>query len=214
MNALRACFVQTIFFILGGERVEQGNFGHSPRQGKNYLVTFLDNIYCVSDWKAVDRGVNIPWDLEATPLQIKTDSLPDSERIWVNVNDAVNINVRRVMVTFSNNTYKYGIYNCNNKEFPVQPQEGVEKIWTIAKTESELIITRNGVKVLNYVFADAPYSTAVACPQWWGGDIVEQISFNEYDTASDFYRSPGIRSCKEAYCPNFILSLNFLVDDC
>ena len=158
--------------------------------------------------------MNITWDLETTPLQIKTDStLGSGDRIWVYVNDAVNVNVRRMMVTFSDNTYQYGIYMCNNEDFPVQPKAGVDKIWTIAKTETALTITCNGVQVLNFVFADAPNNKPAACVQWWGGDIVEQIRFSGgADTASDFYLSQGI--LQRSINPEYYFELKFvLVDD-
>ena len=71
---------------------------------------------------------------------------------------------------------------------PVQPPVEIDKIWMITKTETALIITCNGVEVLNYLFAD---SLDTNCGPTWGKDV-EQILFSSpQDTASDFYR-PGI----------------------
>ena len=40
----------------------------------------------LSDWTSVERDVKIPWDLEATPLQIKTNSTANSKEkilVWL-----------------------------------------------------------------------------------------------------------------------------------
>ena len=76
----------------------------------------------------------------------------------------------------------------NYADLPVQPPVEVDKIWTITKTETAIIITCNNVEVLNLVFADNPDDD---CETRWGGDVVEQIKFSSYDTASDFYDRAG-----------------------
>ena len=83
---------------------------------------------------------------------------------------------------------QYFISFCNSKPeyLPVKPLIEVNKIWTITKTEIALIITCNGVEVLNYLFADSSDSKCVPA---WGGDV-EEIYFRLDDRASDFYRDP------------------------
>ena len=47
-------------------------------------------IYCISEWKAVEIDEYIPWDLEATPLQIKTDTtatVGSEDYIYLNMYD-------------------------------------------------------------------------------------------------------------------------------
>ena len=73
-------------------------------------------------------------------------------------------------------------------DLPVQPPTGVEKIWTITKTEAAFIITCNEVEVVNFLFADSSNSN---CVPNLGGNTVEQIEFRSDDTASDFYRAAG-----------------------
>ena len=73
---------------------------------------------------------------------------------------------------------------------PVQPTEEVDNIWTIAKTDTALIITCNGVEVANFVFD----SGGSQCVSTMGGDIVEKIQLRGtgsalLDTASDLYRA-------------------------
>ena len=68
----------------------------------------------------------------------------------------------------------------------VQPPEEVEKIWTITKTETALIVTCNNVEVLNYLFADSPKSNCVKM----ASKDVGYIKFDkQYDKHSKFYRA-------------------------
>ena len=137
-----------------------------------------------SDWIAV----KIPWDLEATPLLIKSDSTLGSDE-WINVyvydKDG---NLKGGAGVRFTSPMKYGIGQCTPDwvELPVQPTVEVDMIWTYTKTETALTITCNGVEVLNYLFADSSEST---CVPKWGGDVVEEIMFNNEDTASDFYKA-------------------------
>eukprot|EP00116_Pleurobrachia_bachei_P005186 sb/3465448/ len=113
------------------------------------------NICCISDWKAV-KGT-IPWDLEATPLQIKTDSVLGSDQqilVWMYDKDSSSY-ISSMTVKFSS-TMRYSIDYCRDwTDLPVQPPVEVDKVWTITKAETALIITCNDVEVLNYHFADS-----------------------------------------------------------
>eukprot|EP00116_Pleurobrachia_bachei_P004063 sb/3464325/ len=138
---------------------------------------------------SVERDVEIPWDLDGTPLQIKTEStLGSGEAIWVwmYVRSSSWI-IGWVDVKFSS-TMQYQIDNCATSytDLPVQPPVEVEKIWTIRKTETALIITCNNVEVLKYLFADSSNNN---CVPRWGGNVAEQIKFDKNDTASDFYKA-------------------------
>eukprot|EP00116_Pleurobrachia_bachei_P006482 sb/3466744/ len=146
------------------------------------------------DWTVVQRGVRIPWDLEGTPLQIKTDSTLDSDDvIMVDMYEGTSyIGYVRVLITTPN--VMWYLEHCAPWDnLPVQPpREEVDKIWTISKTETALIITCNDVEVLNYLFADSSDSTCV--PRWIHD--VENIEFNSpTDTASDIYRAAPIPEC-------------------
>nr|AFK75465.1 putative secretory peptide-55 [Pleurobrachia bachei] len=121
-------------------------------------------IVVLTDWKAVEPYEEIPWDLEATPLQIKTDStLGSGDMILVQMYDKDSSSIGMVKVYFEPQM-GYDIAFCTSvwfTELPVQPPGEVEKIWTIAKTETAIIITCNGVEVLNYLFADSSMSDCV-----------------------------------------------------
>eukprot|EP00116_Pleurobrachia_bachei_P005712 sb/3465974/ len=141
----------------------------------------------VLDWTAVEQNVKIPWDLEATPLQIKTDSTLDSkEKIYVRMFGKDNIAMGSLFVWFSSQIqYKIGHCRTDYTDLPVEPSMEVDKIWTITKTKAALIISCNGVEVLNYLFADSSESD---CVTRWGGDV-EEIMITGLDKASDFYRA-------------------------
>eukprot|EP00116_Pleurobrachia_bachei_P013085 sb/3473347/ len=130
--------------------------------------------------------VKIPFDLEATPLQIKTDfALGSDDLIDVHMYNKDGSHIGLVQVYFSpSSIMKYYIGYCTNSwtDLPVEPPVEVDKIWTITKTESALIIICNNVEVLNYLFADSSDSD---CVPKMGGDVV--ISF--YRKNSYFYRA-------------------------
>eukprot|EP00116_Pleurobrachia_bachei_P003198 sb/3463460/ len=155
-----------------------------------------------TDWTAVGRDVYILWDLEETPLQIKTDStLGSDEEINVQMHKNDRSYISRVGIKFSS-TMQYAIGWCTIiwQELPVQPPVEVDKIWTITKTKTAFTITCNNVEVLNYLFADS--SRTEYCAPQWGGDVVGNIYYysaigpSQQDTASDFYRA-------ESPCPAF-----------
>ena len=136
--------------------------------------------------------MKIPWDLEETPLQIKTDStLGSDDKIWVRMYDKDDSWISGVRVRFLT-TMMYMIEYCtpgdgtNYVNLPVQPVVEAETIWTITKTETSLNISCNNVEVLNYFFADSSSSN---CVPKLGGDVVEAIKFHSSDKASDFYRA-------------------------
>ena len=133
--------------------------------------------------------MKIPWNLEATPLQIKTNSTLGSDKtIRLAMGQKESNYIGLVQVKFSS-TVQYEIGYCANDwtDLPVQPPVEVEKIWKITKTETAFIITCNNVEVLNYLFAGI--SAGGKCVPRWGGDVVGRIWFRVTDTASDCYRA-------------------------
>ena len=132
--------------------------------------------------------MKIAWDLEAAPLQIKTDSeLASYDHILVTMYDKDSNDISTVSVRFSS-AMDYAIGKCvqDFANLPKQPPVEVDKIWTIAKTGAAWIITCNDVEVLNFLFAE---SSKNSCDKKWGGDVVEEIKFSSGDKASDFYKA-------------------------
>ena len=142
----------------------------------------------ISGWIQVVRL--IPFDLESTPLQIKTNSIAGSwDRISVETYTADGSWIGQVMVQFTS-PVTYYIGSCTGStSLPVQPPDVSDKTWKILKTNTALNIECNGVEVLNYQFSDSSWTSCV--PQW-GGDVVKKIKFSSSDTASNSYYTPGI----------------------
>ena len=154
-----------------------------------------------SDWKDVERHQFIPYDLEEYPIQIKTDSETGSGDIICLVvynKEATDISqyndIGWITILFSN-PMKYLVGLCSetgykaNKEFQNPSPEEKNKIWTISKTSTHLVIQVNGVEVLNFEFATAPL---LSCATQWGQDVTKIVFWSsdnsDDDTASDEYR--------------------------
>ena len=158
-------------------------------------------IYSISGWTAVKQGEKIPWDLEGTPIQIKTEStLGSGEQVYLKVWSESGGLSQSISVKFASSVQYFILYCASGHvDLPVQPPVAVNKIWKFTKTTSALIITCNNVEVLNYQYTDSPYN---GCNSRWAIDVdVEQIEFTTSDTASEFYFvGKGIR---HEMCPSF-----------
>ena len=145
----------------------------------------------------LELDTDIPWKWEEIPIQIKSDSVVGSE-------DAISIDMNRpeyvmgIVIDYSS-PITFSMPFCTSdddnsqvyEDLPVQPPVEVDKIWTFTKTDAALIITCNGVEVLNYKFADSKFSN---CVPKWGGDTTESIWFESdgWNSASDSYRAGKI----------------------
>jgi len=152
-----------------------------------FRETFITII--TSEWTDVTRGVLIDYDLEAHPLQIKTNSVVGSdEQVIVYLYPAAGIYFGSIRLMF-NNPPEYHILYCTSwTPFPVTLPVEQDKVWTITKTASALKVECNGEEVLNLVFSE---STGTDCVTKMSQDV-EQIWFHNSDTASDAYwAQPG-----------------------
>ena len=148
----------------------------------------MNSSFLPSAWIPVERGVSIPFDLESTPLQIKTDAPAAGVTgyIWTELYDAQDEGIANFVILFISPT-KYTMAKCQNDwpVLPTQPPDDVDKIWTFTKTTTALIISCNGVELLNYVFST---SSDGRCVSTWSRDV-EIIQFDATrDKASDYYR--------------------------
>ena len=148
------------------------------------VSSHLNASFLPTAWTPVKRGVNIPFDLEGTPLQIRTNSTAGSgDHIWLHLYDAQD---GFIFIRFTS-PMQYSIGYCTTSwpDLPTQPPHDVDKIWTFTKTNTSFIISCNGVDVLNYTFSDSSRSE---CVPHWSRDV-ENIKFDGYhDEASDYYR--------------------------
>ena len=135
--------------------------------------------------------MDIDYDLENTPLEIKTDSdigAEDLVKIWFKSDHqyAAGFNIK-----FSSPP-SYLIKECTQSwdTFPTNLPTVIDKVWriTLARTSGvNLVIHCNDVEVLNVEIS----GTTCTDPDWsdvWSGHI-DKIRFKSEDTASDFYRA-------------------------
>ena len=145
----------------------------------------------MTGWTAVQRDVYINYDLENSPLQIKTDSLVGSnEIVGVYFYTSGGDEAGEVLLSFTSPP-KYWLVYCSTswtKFLTALPSE-TDKVWTLTLSRTSgtvrLTISCNNEKVLNVVFSD----TICGYDEWsnWKRDV-EKIKF--VFTASDYYR-PG-----------------------
>ena len=149
-----------------------------------------------SAWNPVQLDLNIPFDLERSPLQIKTNSTKGSgDEIRVSMKNTGGKFIGAVAVRFHAPDIKFKISKCTHNDdfvkFVTEPPEEVNKTWTIRKTNTRISIECNGVLLRKFNLASKDQ-----CVSTWGGDIVKKIAFTStsgHDTASISYRAkPGI----------------------
>ena len=144
------------------------------------------------DWTAVQRGIDIPLDLETTPLEIKTDStLGNEDKVDVMFLTTQGELLGGVAISFSS-TPQYQLYFCSYyfTNFPINLPSKVDKIWRITLDRTagiKLIIHCNGVEVLKILLSDSTCRNS-DWRKYWSSDV-EYIYFLSYDTASDYYRT-------------------------
>ena len=88
------------------------------------------------------------------------------------------------------NPPQYKIGWCTDLVDFTAPEEQV-KVWTITETETSVVLTCNGVEIVNFQYSD---STKNKCVPKWSSDATKIIFKDENngggtDTASDKYRA-------------------------
>ena len=146
-------------------------------------------------WTAVQRHVKINYDLENSPLQIRTDSEVESnERLAVLLYNAQEEYGGAIYVHFRSPP-QYLVESCNSSHqtsnFHTALPTETDKIWRLTLTRTtdiRLIIHCNNKEVLNVLISGTTCSID-GWHKWWSRDV-EKIMFSSYDTASNYYR-PG-----------------------
>ena len=147
----------------------------------------------MTGWIAVQRGVYTKYDLENSPLQIRTNSVDGSnEKVVVHFFTAEGEYLDGVGLYFTS-TPQYWLFLCTTSytDFPTPLPSETDKIWTITliRTVSiKLTINCNNKEVINIVMSDITCDVSDWRPRW--SRDVEKIKFADQDTASDYYR-PG-----------------------
>ena len=145
-------------------------------------------------WTAVKSNVPINYDIEKSPLQIKTNSQVGSdEKIYdVSFYNAAGNDAGGVFLNFSSPP-QYWLYGCSlyYTNFPTAlPSETDNKVWTLTKTTGihRVVIHCNDKEVLNVVLSDTTCNESDWRTMWMRD--VEMINFPSCCDTTYYYR-PG-----------------------
>ena len=145
----------------------------------------------------------IPFDLENTPLEIKTGVSETAAKISMKFENSDGHEAAGFAIVFSTSPAKYRLYDCSmsggigywhsfNKEVTSKV-----KIWRFTKTRTSEIRVRihcNDVELANVVLSDSFCGDNNWKTRWTR--YVSQIFISKYDYASDFYRPYQLRPGK------------------
>ncbi|KAL5254943.1 hypothetical protein ACHWQZ_G014406 [Mnemiopsis leidyi] len=135
--------------------------------------------------------VKLEFNLETTPLEIKTDSsIGSGDYVKVFFYTSEGDNAGGVYLKFSS-TLQYWIYRCSTSwtNFPTNPPADVNKVWRISITRTSgirLQIHCNDVEVLDILMSDITCGSS-SWSTYWNKDI-EKMYFSKSDTAYEYYR--------------------------
>jgi hypothetical protein len=136
--------------------------------------------------------VEIDFDLETTPLEIKTDSAIGSrERLSVDLYTSQrDIATRTIDMHFSSPP-KYYPHHCADSwiNMPTNLPTAIIKVWRVTITRTpgtRIVIHCNEVEVLNIMLSDSTCSNS----DWrfWSRNVTKIWFHPSVDTASDYYR--------------------------
>jgi hypothetical protein len=135
--------------------------------------------------------VELDFDLENTPLEIRTDSeVGSDEQVNVYFHSGRRDYAGAVQIYFkSTEQYKLGWCIPTETDFPTTLPSTKEKVFRITLTRNSgvrLKIHCNEVEVLN-VLISGTTCTGSIWSKIWSRDV-ERIEFRSKDTASDYYR--------------------------
>ena len=154
----------------------------------------MTKVICTG-WIAVQREVKINYDLENSPLQIRTDSeVGSNEEVRVKFYNAQGYNAGGLSLFFSSPP-QYLLSRCStyHTNFPTYLPPETDKVWTLTFTRTSdiprLVIHCNDNEVLDVTMSN----TTCSYSDWrtvWSRDV-EKIMFF-YDTSSEYYRASKI----------------------
>ena len=149
-------------------------------------------------WTAVQLNKGMDYDLENSPLQIRTNSeVGSNEEVKVHFYTSAGAGDPAGGIEFSfKSSLQYSFVHCTNMvpiNFPTDLPTEMDKVWTIFLTrnsgEIRVVVICNDKEVLNVVLSDTT-CTFSSWNTYWSKDV-EKIAFlYSHHSASDFYR-PG-----------------------
>ena len=156
-----------------------------------------------TDWNAITRGEKVDFDLDSSPLYLKTDSvLGDGVEAKVGFYTAEGHKVGGFLIRFSSPP-KFAIWQCTDWTdlLTAIPSE-TEKVWRVTLTRTagiRIFVHCNNVEVLNMLISDSTCAHTGWHTNW--GNEVKKIEFPTDDKAYDFYQSkPTTTSGTYSFC--------------
>ena len=140
----------------------------------------------------MQNDVKLNYDLENSPLQIKTNSeVGSNEEVRIRfLNDGETL-VGGISI-FMTSPPQCSIWYCSNGlTFSTELPSGTDKIWTISLTRTtsvRIVIYCNDVEVFNFVPSDSTCGFT-SWNSYWTREV-GKIEFGTFNTAADYYR-PG-----------------------
>ena len=134
----------------------------------------------------------IEWDLESTPLEIRTNSvLGSNDLVRVRLYSGGNI-AGQVSLRFISTALQYNLNWCTLSEtnLPVTAPSANDKVWRITLTKTagvRVVIHCNDVEVLNTLISQAT-CVDIGWSTVWTRDVTTIMFLYDQDTASDYYR--------------------------
>ena len=139
----------------------------------------------------------IDFDLENTPLEIKTNSTVGSNnKLDLELYTAKELMAGNIFIRFYKPVPQYSIFPCGHyTNFSTDPPSVADKIWRITLTRTvtpRIVIHCNEVEVLNFTLSNSTCGGSL-WSYYWNRVPVVKITFYEDDTASNSYRAaPGL----------------------
>ncbi|KAL5247451.1 hypothetical protein ACHWQZ_G019360, partial [Mnemiopsis leidyi] len=156
------------------------------------IATRICTVYVQEDWIAVQREVKINYDLENSPLQIRTDSEVGSvEKVRVYFYNAQGDIAGGVCLHFSSPP-QWRLFYCTSwTNFPADLPPETDKVWKITLTRTSdvprVVLHCNNVEVLNVTMSDSTCDSRSGWSTIWSRNV-DKIMFGYSDTASDYFR--------------------------
>ena len=142
--------------------------------------------YSLPGWIPVDRTVKIDFDLETTPLEVKTDSQGPREQMYISLYDSQGKGSSLIIRIKTIPHYK--IDGCSDPiDFPPELPAGLHRIWRITKLPGpRMQVHCNDVMVVDFLVSNS----TCRWKKWelWAKDVVKIWFSSRFDFASDFYR--------------------------
>ena len=137
--------------------------------------------------------MNIDYDLENTPLEIKTDTAVDSgERTAIYFKDSRGSMGGGIFIEFKYSNLQYSIHMCQrtSRDFPYDPPSEQNKVWRISlkRPGPRILVHCNEKVVLNLTLSDSECGYTRWNNNWSRKVAKIQFSTAPPDTASNFYR--------------------------